>query len=155
MSVDKDLVISHVKTMQMIVSEQSAQPRFRTLLLGGFAGIALLLAALGMYGLLMQQVIRRRLEIGIRMALGANRRQIVERVVRQALSLSAAGIGLGVVGSLAARKAIAGLLYETSASDPWLLGAVTAVFVLVALGASLVPAWRASRVDPMVSMRTE
>jgi putative ABC transport system permease protein len=139
----------------MILDEQSAQPRFRTVLLGGFAGMALLLAALGMYGLLMQQVIRRTLEIGIRMALGANRRHIVERIVRQALSLSAAGVALGVAGSLAAGKAMAGLLYETRASDPWLLVAVTAVFVLVAFGSSVVPAWRASRVEPMVSMRAE
>jgi putative ABC transport system permease protein len=154
-NVDRDLVISHIKTMQAILQEQSAQPRFRTILLGGFAGMALLLAALGIYGLLAQQVIQRTLEIGIRMALGANRRQIVERIVRQALGLTVAGIVLGIAGSLAASRAMAGLLYETSARDPWLLSAVTAVFVLVALGASLVPAWRASRVEPMVSMRME
>jgi putative ABC transport system permease protein len=155
-SVDRDAVISNMKTMQAILHEQSAQPRFRSVLLGGFAGMALLLAPLGIYGLLTQQVIRRTLEIGIRMALGANRRQIVERIVRQALSLTAAGILLGIAGSLAAARMMSGLLYETSASDPWLLSAATALFfVLVALGASLVPAWRASRVEPMVSMRTE
>ena len=153
--VDRDIVISNMKTMQTILREQSAQPRFRTLLLGSFAGMALLLAALGIYGLLTQQVIRRTLEIGIRMALGANRRQIVERIVRQALSLTAIGIVLGVAGSPVAGRVMAGLLYETNASDPWLLSAVTAVFVLVALAASLVPAWRASRVEPMVSMRME
>jgi putative ABC transport system permease protein len=153
--VDRDLVISHVKTMETILREQSAQPRFRTLLLGGFAGMALLLAALGIYGLLTQQVIRRTLEIGIRMALGANRTQIVERIVRQALSLTAIGIVLGIAGSVAAGRVMAGLLYETNASDPWLLSAVTAVFVLVALAASLMPAWRASRVEPMVAMRAE
>jgi predicted permease len=155
MSVDRDLVISQVKTMQAILSEQSAQPRVRTVLLGSFAGMALLLAALGMYGLLMQQVIRRTLEIGIRMALGANRRQIVERIVRQALGLSAVGVALGIAGSLVAGRAMAGLLYETRVSDPWLLIAATAVFVLVALCASMVPAWRASRVEPVVSMRAE
>lgn len=155
MSIDKDIVISRVKTMQAILSEQSAQPRFRTVLLGGFAGMALLLAALGIYGLLMQQVLRRTLEIGIRMAFGANRRQILERIMRQALGLSAGGVALGVAGSLAAGRALASLLYETRASDPLLLGGATTVFLLVALCAGLVPAWRASRVEPMVSMRAE
>ena len=117
--------------------------------------MALLLAALGIYGLLTQEVIRRTLEIGIRMALGANRRQIVERIVRQALGLATAGIVLGIVGALAAGRVMLGLLYETSASDPWLMSAATAVFLLVALGASLIPAWRASRVDPMVSIKAE
>ncbi|HEV3152049.1 MAG TPA: ABC transporter permease, partial [Acidobacteriaceae bacterium] len=154
-SVDRDAVISNMKTMQSILHEQSAQPRFRSVLLGGFAGMALLLAALGIYGLLTQQVIRRTLEIGIRMALGANRSQIVKQIVRQGLSLTAAGIVLGIAGSLAAARLMSGLLYETSASDPWVLSAATVVFVLVALGASVVPAWRASRVDPMVSMKME
>jgi predicted permease len=154
-SVDRDAVISNMKTMQTILHEQSTQPRFRSVLLGGFAGMALLLAALGIYGLLTQQVIRRTLEIGIRMALGANRSQIVKQIVRQGLSLTGAGIVLGIAGSLAATRVMSGLLYETSANDPWLLSAATAVFVLVALGASVVPTWRASRVDPMVSMRTE
>jgi predicted permease len=154
-SVDRDAVISNMKSMQTILHEQSAQPRFRSVLLAGFAGMALMLAALGIYGLLTQQVIRRTLEIGIRMALGANRSQIVKQIVRQGLSLTAAGIVLGIAGSLAATRVMSGLLYETSASDPWLLSAATAVFVLVALGASVVPAWRASRVDPMVSMKTE
>jgi putative ABC transport system permease protein len=117
--------------------------------------MTLLLAALGIYGLLTQQVIRRTLEIGIRMALGANRSQIVKQIVRQGLSLTAAGIVLGIAGSLAAARLMSGLLYETSASDPWVLSAATVVFVLVALGASVVPAWRASRVDPMVSMKME
>jgi putative ABC transport system permease protein len=153
--VDRDAVISNMKTMQAILHEQSAQPRFRSALLGGFAGMALLLAALGIYGLLTQQVIRRTLEIGIRMALGANRSQIVKQIVRQGLGLTSAGIVLGIAGSLAAARVMTGLLYETSANDPWLLSAATAVFVLVALGASVVPAWRASRVEPMVSMRAE
>jgi ABC-type antimicrobial peptide transport system permease subunit len=153
--VDRDAVISNMKTMQTILHEQSAQPRFRTVLLSGFAGMALLLAALGIYGLLAQQVIRKTVEIGIRMALGANRRHIVEQIVRQALGLTSVGIVLGIAGSLAAGRVISGLLYETSASDPWLLSGATAVFVLVALGASLIPAWHASRVDPMVSIRVE
>jgi predicted permease len=154
-SVDQEAIISNMKAMQTILHEQSAQPRFRTVLLGGFAGMALVLAALGIYGLLTQQVIRRTLEIGIRMALGANRRDITARIVRQALNLTAAGIVLGIVGSCAAARVISGLLYETSASDPWLMGAATAVFVIVGLGASALPAWRASRVDPIVSMRAE
>jgi predicted permease len=154
-SVDREAVVSDMKAMQTILQEQSAQPRFRTMLLAGFAGMALVLAALGIYGLLTQQVMRRTLEIGIRMALGENKRHIVERIVRQALNLTAVGIVLGIVGSFAAAKIISGLLYETSASDPWLLGAAIAVFVIVALGASVAPAWRASSVDPIVSMRAE
>jgi putative ABC transport system permease protein len=153
--VDRDAIISNVKAMQTILHEQSAQPRFRTVLLGGFAGMALILAALGIYGLLTQQVIRRTIEIGIRMALGANRRDITARIVGQALNLTAAGVVLGIVGSCAAARVVSGLLYETSANDPWLMSAAIAVFVIVALGASALPAWRASRVDPIVSMRAE
>jgi ABC-type antimicrobial peptide transport system permease subunit len=117
--------------------------------------MALLLSMLGIYGLLAQQVIQRTLEIGIRMALGANRKQIVERILRQALGVTAVGIVLGAAGSLAAGRVMAGLLYETSATDPWALSAVIAVFVCVAVAASFVPAWRASHVDPMVAMRAE
>jgi predicted permease len=155
MDVDRDVVISHTKTMNAILHEQSAQPRFRTMLLGGFAGMALLLAALGIYGLLTQQVMQRTLEIGIRMALGANRRDVVAAIVRQALAVTGLGIALGLAGSLAAGRVMAAMLYETSASDPWLLSAVIAAFVLVALVASYVPAWRASRVEPMAAMRAE
>jgi ABC-type antimicrobial peptide transport system permease subunit len=89
------------------------------------------------------------------MALGANRRHIVAAIVRQALRLTAVGIALGLVGSLAAGRVMAGLLYETSASDPWVLIAVTAVFLCVAVAASFLPAWRASHVEPMVAMRAE
>ena len=154
-SVDRDLMVAHAKTMQAVLQEQSAQPRFRTVLLGGFAGMALLLAALGIYGLLAQQVVQRTLEIGIRMALGADRLDIVQRIVRQALTMTAVGAVLGVAGSLAAAKLLTGLLYQTSANDPWLLCSAIAVFACVALAASLLPAWRASRVEPMVSMRAE
>jgi putative ABC transport system permease protein len=154
-SMDREAVVSDMKAMQTILQEQSAQPRFRTMLLGGFAGMALVLSALGIYGLLTQQVMRRTLEIGIRMALGANKRDIARRIVRQALTLAGGGIVLGTLGSFAAARVVSGLLYETSASDPWLLGAATAVFVVVALGASVAPAWRASSVDPIVSMRAE
>ena len=153
--VDRDVVVSNMQTMQSILREQSAQPRFRTALLAGFAGLALLLAALGIYGLLAQQVIHRTLEIGIRMALGANRTQIVGRLVRRALGLTAMGIVLGVAGSLVAGRIMAGLLYETSASDPWVLSGVAVVFLGVAVAASLLPAWRASHVEPMVAMRAE
>jgi len=87
--------------------------------------------------------------------LGANRRDITARIVGQALNLTAAGVVLGIVGSCATTRVISGLLYQTSASDPWLMGAATAVFAMVGLGASALPAWRASRVDPIVSMRAE
>ena len=100
-------------------------------------------------------MIQRTLEIGIRMALGADRRQIIERVVRQALGLTAVGIVAGVAGSLAVGRVMAGLLYETSASDPRVLIAVIAIFISVAIAASFLPAWRASHVDPMVAMRAE
>ena len=92
--------------------------------------------------------------IGAVIHLTKGRRHLAQ-IVRQGLGLTSAGIVLGIAGSLAAARVMSGLLYETSASDPWLLSAATAVFVLVALGASVVPAWRASRVDPMVSMKTE
>jgi predicted permease len=151
----RDVVLSNIETAQGMLREQNAQPRFRTVLLGGFAGMALVLAMLGIYGLLAQQVIQRTLEIGIRMALGANRRHVVAAIVRQALGLTAVGIALGLAGSFAADRVMAGLLYETSASDPWVLSAVALVFVCVAAAASFLPAWRASHVEPMVAMRAE
>jgi putative ABC transport system permease protein len=153
--VNRDLVLSDVETVEEFLSKQNAQPRFRTVLLGGFAGMALLLAALGIYGVLSQRVVERTMEIGIRMALGSSRRRIATRVLGDALRWTVAGSVLGTAGALAATRVVAGMLYETRASDPWMLAAVMAILIATVVMASLVPAWRASRVQPMVAMRAE
>ena len=124
-------------------------------LLGTFAGLALLLAAIGTYGVLAYMVTERRREIGIRMALGANQRTVVGDVMRHGLSLAGVGIVLGLAGALALGRLVASLLFGVGAADPATLVAVIATIAAVAALASGLPAWRASRVDPTIALRSE
>jgi predicted permease len=153
--VNRNLVLSDVQTVEGFLSSQNAQPLFRTVLLGGFAGMALLLAAMGIYGVLSQRVLERRLEIGIRMALGSSRAHIVSRVLKEALRWTAAGMVLGGVGAFAANRVIAGFLYQTRANDPWMILTVLMILLATAVVASVLPAWRAGHVQPMEAMRAE
>ncbi len=143
------------ESMDGLISGTIARERFQTALLGLFAGCALLLAVVGIYGLLSYAVTRRTREMGVRMALGANGGSIVRLVLGQGGVLILAGVALGLVGSLTATRALEAMLYEVKTSDPWALLAVVATFAAAALVACYLPAHRASRIGPSEALRAE
>jgi putative ABC transport system permease protein len=154
-SFDRNLPISGVLTMDRVVADATAQPRFETLLFGIFAGVALLLAAVGIYGVMNYSVSRRTREIGIRISLGASRAEVVRMVVRQGMLQVLAGMAAGVGGSLLLSHLMAGLLYGVRPTDPLTFAMVTVVLGLAALAATSVPARKATRIEPMVALRSE
>jgi predicted permease len=154
-SLDRDVPAYDIRTMAARNGEFLAQPRFRAVLMGILAGLTLLLAAIGIYGVLSQLVSQRTHEIGIRVALGAGRREILRLVVGQGLLMTGAGLGIGTVGALGLTRFLAGLLFGIKATDPFTFAAVSLLFCCVALAACYVPALRAMHVDPMVSLRYE
>jgi len=153
--VDRDLEPRSIRTMPDLMSGELKTPRFTMLLVIAFGGAALLLAAIGTYSLLSYIVAQRTREIGIRIALGAQRREIIASVMAAGLALVGAGIALGLGGAVAASQVLRGVLAGVSATDPVTLGATAGILVVVAVLACLLPAWRASRVDPMTALRTE
>lgn len=154
-ALDPDLPVSDVRTMEQVVSSSLARPRFMTLLLSLFAGVALTLAAVGLYAVMAYSVSRRRHEIGIRMALGARGGQVAGMVIRQGLTLALAGIAIGLVGNLAFRRFLKSLLFEVGVADPLTLVGVSALLAGVAFVACYLPARRATRVDPAIALRDE
>lgn len=154
-ALDRNLPLAHVLTMEQRVGTSLDQQRFRTIVLGVFAGLALLLASFGIYAVIAYFVEQRTREIGIRVALGATRGDIVKLVVRQALTLSALGVVFGVAGALMLTRAIASLLFAVSPSDPLSFVAMIVLLIAVAMLASYVPARRATKVDPLVALRYE
>jgi len=153
--IDPDLPISRVAPLPEIVSATVARPRFLTLLVAGFAAAALLLAALGIYGVISFGVAQRTREIGIRMALGADRGSVHRLVVSEGMLLAAWGLGLGVVAGLALARALRSVLFEIPAGDPPTLAAVAALLAGVALIACLIPARRAANLDPQAALRAD
>jgi putative ABC transport system permease protein len=151
----RDAVITKVATMERVLAASTARRRFAMELFEAFAGVALLLAAAGIYGVLSGTVSERSREIGIRAALGATRRDILRLVVQQGLRLAATGIAIGAVVALAGMRLIRGLLYGVGASDPVTFVAVMALLFAVALAACWLPAWRAARLDPVMTLRSE
>jgi putative ABC transport system permease protein len=143
------------RTMEANVATSVAQPRFRTWLIGIFAGLALLLAAIGIYGVLSYSVTQRTREIGIRVTLGAARGHVVRTVVGEGLRFTLLGVALGVAGGLAVTRVLQGFLFGVSAFDPTAFLGAAILLVVVAVAASLGPARRATRVDPMVALRNE
>ncbi|HXO20254.1 MAG TPA: ABC transporter permease [Thermoanaerobaculia bacterium] len=154
-AMDRDLPVFQVRTMEEIVSESLAQSRFSTVLLGLFAGLALVLASLGVYAVVSYSVSQRTHEIGIRMALGAHRENVLALVIRQGMTVVLAGIVLGLGGAFLATRELAGLVYGVSTKDPATFASVTVVLAFVALAANYLPARRATRVDPLVALRQE
>ena len=155
LSLDKNVPLASVRTMGARVSEVTSRARFITLLLGVFAGLALLLAAVGIYGVVAYTVTARSREVGIRIALGARAGDVLRLVLLDGLPLVAAGLAAGLLAAWAAARVLRSQLYEVSASDPLVFAGVTALLAGVALLASLVPARRATKVDPVTVLRAE
>jgi putative ABC transport system permease protein len=153
-ALDRDLPLTF-RTMEEQLATFSARPRFTTVLFGAFALVALVLAAVGTYGVLCYSVAQRTQEIGIRMALGAAPQQVLRGVFAQAFVLAAAGVGIGLAASLALTRYLASLLFEVKANDPFTFVSVAAVLVGTTLLATWLPARRATRVDPVIALRSE
>jgi predicted permease len=154
-SMDKDLPLRDVKTLEQYVSGSISAPRFEAVLLGTFAALAFVLTVVGLYGVISYSVVQRTREMGIRIALGAQRRNISNMVMRQAALLTLTGIGVGLMASLFTVRLIRGLLYGVGATDPATFLSVPLLLMGIALLASYVPARRAMRVDPIVTLRYE
>jgi predicted permease len=154
-AIDKDLATFNVRTMDEVVGLSVARARFTSSLLAVFASVALILAAVGVYSVMAYFVSQRTKEVGIRMALGANNRAILKLVLRSAILLSAVGAVLGIGGSFAVTRVLRDMLFQVNPLDPLVLSGVTLMLLVVALCASLIPAHRATRVDPMTAIRYE
>ncbi len=154
-SVNKSVPLGNPRTMEDLIARTLSQRRFTMLLLGVFAGTALLLAAIGLYGVISYSVAQRTRELGIRMALGAQRRDVLKLVVREGMTLVALGVVIGLAASLALTRLIASLLFGISATDPITFAALALALGAIALLACLLPARRASQVNPIVALRTE
>jgi putative ABC transport system permease protein len=152
---DSTIPLAHIRTMDELLDESLVQQRFRTWLVSGFAALALLLSAIGIYGLISYSVSQRTREIGVRIALGAQRSNVLGLVLRDVLQVLAFGLLLGLVGALSATRIMRSLLYSTSATDPLSFAATSFTLIAVALLACYIPAHRATKVDPMVALRYE
>jgi len=154
-SVNKELPEAKTEAMEQVLASQIAEPRLYTLLLGIFAGTALLLAAVGIYGVMAYSVAQRTHEIGIRMALGALRRDVLTLVLRQGMTLALLGVGIGLLASLALMRLLKKLLFGVSATDPLTFWLLALLLISVTLVACWIPARRATRVDPLTALRYE
>jgi putative ABC transport system permease protein len=155
LEVDKDQPIYNLKLMDELISGSISQQRFAMMLLAVFAGVAMVLAAVGIYGVMSYSVTQRSHEIGIRMALGARRRDVLNLVVTQGLKLVILGVTIGLGGAFALTRVMSSLLFGVSATDPLVFVITSVALTGVALAASFIPARRATRVDPMVALRYE
>jgi putative ABC transport system permease protein len=154
-TLDPTLPVFNVQTMQDVLYGSVAQPRFRTFLIGMFAGLALLLAALGLYGVVAYSVSQRTTELGVRVALGAQPGSILKLVVFRATGLAAIGLGIGIAATLAGSRVLSQFLFGVRTSDPITLAITCLIILLVAFMASLIPALRAAKVDPAIALRAE
>jgi putative ABC transport system permease protein len=152
---DPNQIIWRAQTLEQLLGTSVAPRRFNMMLLGVFAGVALVLAAVGLYGVMSYSVTWRTHEIGIRMALGADRTNVLRMVIRQGMTLAFIGLALGLIGSFSLSRVLIGLLHGVSATDPLTFTGVSLVLMIVALFACLIPARRATRVDPIIALRTE
>lgn len=154
-AIDKDQPVTRVETLEEVVSASVAERRFQAAVLLLFAGVALLLAVVGVYGVISYAVAQRTPEIGLRLALGAQRYNILRLTMARAFGPILAGLAAGLAGALAASRLLSSLLFEVKPFDPATFVLVGALLGMVALGACLIPAQRATRVDPMVALRYE
>jgi ABC-type antimicrobial peptide transport system permease subunit len=152
---DPELVVYRAAPMLDVVRRGSSRERFAAVLMASFASASLLLAALGLYGVLAHTVRERTREIGIRMALGATAARVRGLVLRQAAGVVAIGLIAGVGGALAIGQGLSSLVFETNPHDPWILLATALALAFVALASAWLPAWRASRVEPRIAMQEE
>lgn len=150
---DRDLPVEEMSTMTSVIGDSMWRYRFSALLIGLFSALALVLAAAGIYGVMSYAVSRRTREIGIRLALGAQPRNVLVQVVREGMKLAALGLALGAAVSLVLGRAVASLLFGVTATDPVTFAAVSLLLASVALVACYVPARRAAKVDPMIALR--
>jgi putative ABC transport system permease protein len=151
--VDPDQAVSDIRTMDEVLSNSIAQPRFQLVLLAVFAGIAAVLAGVGVYGVVSYSVTQRTQEIGVRVALGARRSDVAGLVLREGLLLAAMGMAAGLVGAFALTRLLGSLLFEVTPTDPATLTSVSVLLLLLTLVAIIVPVRRAMKVDPMVALR--
>ena len=154
-AIDPDQPIAAVRTMEQVVAESLGAPRYRTLLLGLFAFVAMLLAAIGIYGVISYAVAQRTHEIGIRMALGAQPLAVHRLVIGQGVRLALVGVGVGLIGAVALTRLLAGLLFGVTATDPLTFIGVAVILAVIASLACWIPARRAAKVDPMIALRHE
>jgi ABC-type antimicrobial peptide transport system permease subunit len=146
-------VIFGPRTMNEVVAESLTRQRFSMILLNAFAGAALLLAGLGLYGVISYLVGQRTHELGIRLALGAQRRDLLRLVLGHGMKMTAVGVGVGLIAALGLTQLLGDLLYGVSATDPATFASIALLLVFIALAACFVPAWRATKVDPLVALR--
>src|SRR5262245_34448060 len=154
-SVDKDLPLSNIKTMTQLADESVTEPKALPTLFGLFGAVALLLASVGIYGVMSYSVTQRTREIGIRMAMGAQKSDVLQLIVRQGMTFAVIGVGIGLLASFGLSRLIAGLLFGVSATDVGTFLVVSLILAGVALIACFVPARRAAKTDPMVALRYE
>jgi putative ABC transport system permease protein len=153
--IDHDMPMSQVNTLEVMVDNSMGQRRLSTVLLGTFAGLALLLASIGIYGVMSYTVAQRTRELGVRVALGASRQSVLGLVMRQGVTITLIGVSIGLAGAFGLTRVIATQLFGVKATDPATFGLVTVVLVAVAVAATLVPALRATRVDPLTALRED
>ena len=152
---DPRQAISEVQTMDHVFADSASNARFQLVLLLIFAGLAIVLAMIGVYGVVSYSVTQRTQEIGVRMAMGAGTSEITRMVLREALSLAGLAVGVGLAGALAVTHAMESVLYETAPTDPVTLAIAATGVLVVVTAAALVPARRATHVDPLVALRYE
>ncbi len=152
---DPNQVVCRTQTLEQLLRTSVAPRRFNMMLLAVFGGVALVLAGVGLYGVMSYAVSWRTHEIGIRMALGARRTNVLSLVVRQGMTMALIGLGIGLVGALLLSRLLRGLLYGVSPTDPLTFVGVSFVLMMVSVVACLIPARRATRVDPIVALRSE
>jgi ABC-type antimicrobial peptide transport system permease subunit len=154
-SIDPKLPVANIKTMDQFMEATLAKRKFILFIFSILAGLALLLAAIGTYGVVSYSVVERTQEIGVRMALGASRKNILFLVTAQVVRLAAVGVALGLVAAIAFSHLLSSLLFKVNPTDPMVFTAVSAFLILISLVAAFLPAIRATRIDPMIALRHE